>query len=708
MNENFNYNFNLTGNAASTVPQITAGVTAMTGKIKESCGAWDSLQGKIVVLNQLSDFVGKFQKTVEDTFKPGADLNKSLSELAAISGSAGKELQMIEKYARESALTFGGSAAQSVESYKLLLSQLSPELTKYPAALKAMGDNVSILSKTMGGDATAAAGVLTTAMNQYGVSLDDPIKASEIMAEMMNVMAAAGQAGSAELPTIKQALEQCGMAAKAAGVSFVETNAAIQVLDKAGKKGSEGGIALRNVMATLEKGRFLPKDVQKELQAAGVDINTLTDKSRSLTERLRVLEPVMNDSALFSKLFGQANANAARALVQGVDQVDKYTEAIEGTNTAMLQAETIMESYNEKKARVQAQFDDLKISIFHATGDFGIWVETIAGSLVPLAQLTPLIMGVGSAINWVIDLDYAGMWRSITGAITGAYTRLGFFNGYLAMGQVQALGFRGNVLQATIALLRFVTVGLWSALKALGAYLLSLVTCGDASVKFAAISSASFATFKTAAVTACRAVSIAIKSIPVIGWVITAIAAIGGLFVYFWNTSVKFRAVMKGLGAAFVATFKEMWEVAKTVFSAIGKLIIAALKFDGQGIKDAIGSMTDRFRDAGQAAGKAFTDAYNAEIARGNPSAPEIDTPEFMGQLTAGSGLDENPIVSALGSIGGLADKADKIKNINIAIDQVVGRFEIHTTNLHEDVSRVKEMVAEALLSAVNDANYAR
>ena len=35
------------------------------------------------------------------------------------------------------------------------------------------------------------------------------------------------------------------MAAKGAGVSFEETNAAIQVLDKAGKKGAEGGVALR-------------------------------------------------------------------------------------------------------------------------------------------------------------------------------------------------------------------------------------------------------------------------------------------------------------------------------------------------------------------------------------------------------------------------------------------------------------------------------
>ena len=72
----------------------------------------------------------------------------------------------------------------------------------------------------MGNDGTAAAEVLSTAINQYGGSLENPIAASEKMAEMINVMAAAGQAGSAELPAIKVALEQCGMAAKSANVSF--------------------------------------------------------------------------------------------------------------------------------------------------------------------------------------------------------------------------------------------------------------------------------------------------------------------------------------------------------------------------------------------------------------------------------------------------------------------------------------------------------
>lgn len=178
----FNYSFNITGNASTAAQQITGDVTALNNTVKQATGIWDSFAGKVVAFNQLSQFVEGFSRTVDETLAPGAALNASLADLSAISGETGESLKTIERYARDAAKTFGGSAAQSVESYKLLLSQLSPELAKTPDALKAMGDNIAVLSKTMGGDAKAAAEVLTTAMNQYGVSLADPMEASRKMA----------------------------------------------------------------------------------------------------------------------------------------------------------------------------------------------------------------------------------------------------------------------------------------------------------------------------------------------------------------------------------------------------------------------------------------------------------------------------------------------------------------------------------------------
>ncbi len=714
--QNFDYQFNVGGNFTATMD----GMAESTGRFNAAVEGTHSWLGKLgqtlAVWDLASNYVSKFNDTLGGLSSSGISLDSQMHDLSAVAGVVGDGLKQIEGYARSSAKAFGIDASQAVEGYKLLLSQLSPELGKYPEALQAMGNCIATTSKLMGGDGVAAAEVLTTAMNQYGISLDDPMKASAEMARMMNVMAAAGQAGSAELPAIKVALQQCGMAAKAANVSFEETNAAIQVLDKAGKKGSEGGVALRNVLSTLAAGRFLPEKTQEELQKAGINVSALTDKTKPLKERLETLKPLLKDDALLSALFGRENANAALALINGTESLQDFTEAVTGTSSAEEQAAIIMDSYAERQARINQQFEDFKITVFQATGDLGIWLSTLMGALVPLSQLMPLLIGVGNLMAWIKGLQWAAMWSRVQGFIYAARLQMVFMNRELITGQFASNGFFINITRATLAVLRFATVGIFQALKGLGALVLSFVTGGTASATFAGVASASFGAFKLAAVTACRAVSVAIMNIPIIGWIAAAIAALVALGVYFWNTSAKFRATLKGLGASFVAVFKGIWDLAKNVFGSIGDLIKAAFSLDGQGIKDAINRLKGGFSEFGTNVGKAFNDAYNAEMAaskkaeeakkKGKPDpnaaggeVPTVDVPTVT---------PPDPTGGSLGTVGGgKSEGSGKIRNITVNVDKLVERFEIHTTNLSEDLGKVKDMVGEALLSALNDVNLA-
>lgn len=92
-----------------------------------------------------------------------------------------------------------------------------------------------------------------------------------------------------------------------------------------GKKGSEGGIALRNTIVKLQAPTT---DAIKQLKAAGVNIKTMQNQSLSLTDRLRALTPVMHNATIMSALFGSENLASAMALIEGVDQIDTWTEAI--------------------------------------------------------------------------------------------------------------------------------------------------------------------------------------------------------------------------------------------------------------------------------------------------------------------------------------------------------------------------------------------
>lgn len=708
----FDYIFNVGGNYTATINGMTEATGDFSAQV-ESANNWvGKLSSTLAVVDLARNAFEQIDSAVKTFNASGIALDSQMHDLSAVAGVVGEDLEKIEGYARESAKAFGTDAAVAVEGYKLLLGQLTPELAKCPEALKAMGESVQVTSKLMGNDGVAAAEVLTTAMNQYGVSLDDPMEASRKMAEMMNVMAAAGQEGSAELPAIKVALEQCGMAAKAANVSFEETNAAIQVLDKAGKKGSEGGVALRNTLAILGQGRFLPQKTQEELAAAGIDINKLADTSLSLKDRLDMLKPVLNDAALFSKLFGMENANAARALVQGSDELGRLTTAITGTASAEEQAAVVMDSYAERQARINQKIEDFKISLFQMTGDFGIWVGAAMGILTPLAQITPLLMAMGKMMSWIKGLQWASMWSSIKGFLYASRIQMLMMNRELITGQFASNGFLINITRATLAVVRFATVGILQALKSLGAFVLSLVTGGTASATFAGIASTSFATFKTAAVTACRAVGVAIKSIPVIGWIIAVISAIAALFAYFWDTSAKFRGVIKGIGAFFVAIFKGLWDVAKDVLGGIANAIWKCVTFQWDEVGDELKKVGNAFSNYGKQAARAFSDAYNAEVNKEKTPAESSET-----QITEVQALDETVVVPPPtvdptgGSLGGVgtqpAATGEKIKNVTVNVEKLVERFEIHTTNLQGDISRVKDMVSEALLSALNDVNLA-
>lgn len=398
---------------------------------------------------------------------PGLKLSTSLADLSAITGQTGQKLKEIEGYARENAKTFGGSAADGVEAYKLILSQLTPEIAKQPKALQAMGNSVSTLSKTMGGDTVAATEVLTTAMNQYQVSLADPIRASADMASMMNIMAASAKEGSAELPQIKSALEQAGLAAKTSNVSFAETNAAIQVLDKSGKKGAEGGVALRNVLATLSEGRFLPKDVKKELTSAGVDINALGDRTKTLKQRLEPLKKIMTDQALVTKLFGKENNAAAISLISGTNEMGRLTSAVQNTKTAYEQAAIIMQAPEEQNKRLQKQVDDFKISLFNSTGGLIGYADVLGSTARDFSNLLPIFSGAGKVFSTLTSATkLQALWTGIVSSATKVWTGIqAAFNVVMSLNPVAKVAIGVAALGAAIVWVASKTEGWGNAWK---------------------------------------------------------------------------------------------------------------------------------------------------------------------------------------------------------------------------------------------------
>ena len=162
----FDYIFNIGGNYTATINGMSTATGDFSAKVDGAQNSIGKLTSTLAVIDLVKNAIDGLQQATDAFSVSGIALDRNMHDLSAVAGVTGDSLKQIEDFARQSAKTFGTDASVAVEGYKLLLSQLSPELGKYPEALRDMGESIQITSKLMGGDGVAAAQVLTTAMNQ--------------------------------------------------------------------------------------------------------------------------------------------------------------------------------------------------------------------------------------------------------------------------------------------------------------------------------------------------------------------------------------------------------------------------------------------------------------------------------------------------------------------------------------------------------------
>ena len=409
-------------------------------------------------ISAISDSFRNLNNRLNEFVAPGIKFQDGLAEVEAITGVTGDALDALGVKARRSAKEFGGGASDSLDNYKVILSKLGPDIGNSDVALDNMNKNVLTLSKTMGGDSKASVEALTTSMLQFRVDLEDPIKASQEMSNMMNVMAAGAKYGSAEVPQISDAIRVSGVAASQAKVSFEETNSAIQELARGGKVGSEAGTALRNVLTKLSGEDIISREALLKLKSYGVNMDIVSNTSLPFTTRLRELGKAQSDTTAFAQVFGVENAAAAAILTRSVDQQDELTKNITGTNVATEQASVIMSTYSEKMKRMKSWIDDLGISIFNGSKSFLPFINGGFKAVDVLADLKNAKQGVAL----IMDTKLGSGLRTVTGLFK--------------KGGVAALGFMKKVAMSGLAALKASGRFLITAFTGIGSFITSVIS----------------------------------------------------------------------------------------------------------------------------------------------------------------------------------------------------------------------------------------
>ncbi len=296
-------------------------------------------------------------------------------------------------------------------------------------------------------------------------------------------------------------------------------------------------------------GKLMGQDL---LQMINAGFNPLEVISQKTGKSIAELKEEMGKGAISAEM-------VARAFEWATEEGGRFYQG----------AETAAQTTAGKIAKVKDQIDDFKISLFEWSHGLTAWIAEAGNMFVPLAQVYPLLHTMWNGVKRLKALDFAGMLGGIGRKATEARISLAFMRKDIETCSMASLGFIRNTVRATMAVGRFATVGLFNAVKGMGAYLLSLVTGGAASRTFANVATASFARFALSAKAACRAVSVAVTSIPIIGWIAAAVAAVIGLETLLWNKSEGFRQVVLGTWEAVRAAVSNAWQYVKTAVQIV-------------------------------------------------------------------------------------------------------------------------------------------
>lgn len=303
--------------------------------------------------------------------KSAAEFETHLDSLQSLTGLSDEAMQDISKGAIEMSKEFKSSASDIVDAMKLIGSQ-APELLADKDALMEVTKAANVLSEAAQIEVVDAAKGITTVMNQMGVSASE---ASNII----NVLAASSQQGSADVAYLNKAFEKAGTAAKGAGMNYVELSAAVEAI---APKFSSADVAGSQLASTLLK---LSMQGNNDFKPAMVGMEQALNN-------LAAAE--MTDSQI-KDLVGESNVTMLKSLIEAKDTFAGYTQSLAGTNTAFEQMATNNDNFEGAVTKLKSAWDALLITL----GQSGVLQGIADGVMDIMGLLNDIINVISDVIN---------------------------------------------------------------------------------------------------------------------------------------------------------------------------------------------------------------------------------------------------------------------------------------------------------------------
>lgn len=276
--------------------------------------------------------------------RTGSEFQTSMADLSAITGAVGKDFDLLKEKTLSMARVAKIAQSEVALGIKLVASAKPELLENLPLLIKTT-EQILLLKNASGLDLATASKVGAESLNIFG-------KSAEFASKFVNILAAGSKLGSSEIADTGEAVLIAGPAARSAGLSFLQLNAAIQATAKGGIKGSRAGTALNAIFGRLRR--------------AGLDIQTLgLEKTFNLVgDALKAETDPMKKAILEASLFGEEHAKVGLTLVANAELLGKFTKSLAGTNIAEEQATIRLATFSAKARGLGIAIRDKLIRVF--------------------------------------------------------------------------------------------------------------------------------------------------------------------------------------------------------------------------------------------------------------------------------------------------------------------------------------------------------
>ena len=287
--------------------------------------------------------------------KTAADFDTAMSQVAAVSGATGSDLDALRDKAREMGAKTKFSASEAAEAMNYM-AMAGWKTTDMLGGI----EGIMNLAAASGEDLATTSDIVTDALTAFGLSADDS-------GHFADVLAAASSNANTNVSMMGETFKYCAPIAGALGFSVEDTAEAIGLMANAGIKSSQAGTSLRTIMNNLTG----------EVKICGSSIGEVTIATTNADGSMRGLSDILADCRVaFSGLSESEKAAAAETLVgknamsgflalmnAGEADINKLSGAIENCDGKSAEmAATMQDNLAGQLQILKSQLEELAIS----------------------------------------------------------------------------------------------------------------------------------------------------------------------------------------------------------------------------------------------------------------------------------------------------------------------------------------------------------